>query len=116
MAFSYGLGDLKAGKLGLTVGGTLAVGREMTVIAYVASPQPGEKATLELPKGFEFLEGSSATQSVPPVERSLDGKLRPSPVTWRVRPTTAGRHLLTVTTTTGLTVSQTVTIRTKGIF
>lgn len=116
MAFSYGLGNLKGGKLGLTVGGTLAVGREMTVIAYVADPQTGEKATLGLPKGFEFLEGSLATQPVPPAERGPDGKIRPSPITWRVRPTVDGRHTLTATTTTNLSVSQPVTIRKKGIF
>ena len=87
----------------------------MTVIAYVADPQAGEKATLELPKGFEFLEGSLATQPVPPAEKA-DGKQRPSPITWRVRPTVDGRHTLTVTTTTNLSVSQPVTIRKKGIF
>jgi hypothetical protein len=116
MAFSYGLGNLKGGKLGLTVGGTLAVGREMTVIAYVADPQPGEKARLELPGGFEYLDGSFAEQPVPPAERGADGKLRPSPVTWRVRPTVDGRHTLTVRTNTNLSVSQPVTIRRKGIF
>ncbi len=116
MAFSYGLGNLKGGKLGLTVGGTLAVGREMTVVAYVAEPQPGETATLELPKGFEFVEGSLAKQPVPPAEKGADGRVRPSPVTWRVRPNIDGRHTLTVTTSTALSVSQPVTIRKKGIF
>jgi hypothetical protein len=116
MAFSYGLGNVKGGKLGLTVGGTLAVNREMTVVAYVADPQPGETATLKLPDGFDFLGGSPTTQPVPAAERGKDDKLRPSPVTWRIRPTLEGRRILTVTTSTGLSVSQPVTIRKKGIF
>ena len=116
MAFSYGLGNVKGGKLGLTIGGTLAVNREMTVIAYVADPKPGEEAILEVPKGFELLGGSTAKQAVPPAERAANGKLRPSPITWRVRPTVDGRHTLTVTTTNALSVSQQVTIRKKGIF
>jgi hypothetical protein len=116
MAFSYGLGNLKGGKVGLTVGGTLAVGRDMTVVAYVADPKPGEKATLELPKGFELLSGYAATQEVPPAEKGPNDKVRPSPITWRVRPTRDGRHTLTVTTTSNLSVSQPVTIRKEGIF
>jgi hypothetical protein len=116
MAFSYGLGSLSKGKLRLTVGGTLAVGREMTVVAYVAEPKPGEKATLKLPDGFEFLDGTPATQNVSPAEAGADGKTRPSPVTWRIRPNRAGQHLLSVTTSTGLSASQRVTILQKGIF
>jgi hypothetical protein len=116
MAFSYGLGNVKGGKLGLTVGGTLAVNREMTVVAYVADPQPGETATLQLPEGFDLLGSSPATQPVPPAEPDRDAKLRPSPVTWRIRPTLEGRRVLTVTTSTQLSVSQPVTIRKKGIF
>jgi hypothetical protein len=116
MAFSYGLGRIQGGKLGLTVGGTLAVNRDMTVIAYVADPQPDETATLKLPDGFEFRADSPATQPVPPAERGPDGKLRPSPVTWLIRPTLEGRRTLIVTTSTQLSVSQPVTIRAKGIF
>ena len=116
MAFSYGLGNLSGGKLGLTIGGTLAVNREMTVVAYVADPRPGEIATLRLPEGFDLLGGSAAAQPVPTAQRGPDGKLRPSPVTWRVRPTIDGRHILTVTTSRNLSVSQPVTIRKKGIF
>ena len=89
----------------------------MTVIAYVADPQPGETATLELPKGFELVAGSAALQKIPPAEpRGPDGKQRPSPVTWRVRPTVDGQHAITVTTSTNLSVAQRVTIRKKGIF
>jgi hypothetical protein len=62
------------------------------------------------------LGGSAASQPVPPAERAANGKLRPSPITWRVRPTVDGRHTLTVTTTNALSVSQQVTIRKKGIF
>jgi hypothetical protein len=116
MAFSYGLGKVTGGKLGLTFGGTLAVNREMTVVAYVADPKPGETATLKLPAGFEFLGGSPATQNVPAAEKGPDGKTRPSPVTWHVRPTVAGRHTISATTSTGLSVSQPVTIGKKGLF
>ncbi len=116
MAFSYGLGSLSKGKLRLTIGGTLAVGREMTVVAYVAEPKAGETATLKLPSGFEFLDGTPTTQNVPPAEKGPDGKMRPSPVTWRVRPNVAGNHILTVTTKSNLTASQRVTILQKGIF
>ena len=54
MAFSYGLGNLKGGKLGLTVGGTLAVNREMTVIAYVAlrPPQPRRNGDAQATRRF----------------------------------------------------------------
>ena len=116
MAFSYGLGNLKGGKLGITVGGTLAVNKEMTVIAYVAEPQAGETATLNLPKGFELLPGSAPTQPVPQAERGPDGKTRPSPVTWRVRPTIDGRHTISVQTNLLQPTAVQVTIRKKGIF
>jgi serine/threonine protein kinase len=116
MAFSYGLGNLKGGKVGLTVGGTLAVGRDMTVVAYVADPKPGEKATLELPKGFELLSGYLATQEVPSSVRSSEGKVRPSLITWRVRPSREGRQTLTVTTTTNLSISQPVSIARSSRF
>src|SRR5262249_34717570 len=116
MAFSYGLGNIQGGRLALTVGGTLAVNREMTVIAYVAHPEAGETATLQLPGGFDLLAGSAATQPVPSATPGPDGKARPSPVTWRIRPTRDGRHTLSVRTSTNLSVSQPVTIRKIGIF
>lgn len=116
MAFSYGLGKVSGGKLGLTVGGTFAVGREMTVVAYVAEPKVGETAELKLPPDFTLLPGLPAKQPVPAAEKGPDGKMRPSPVTWRISPTTRGVHTIEVETSTGLKATQKVTIGSKGIF
>ncbi len=118
MAFSYGLGNvsLQGGKLGITVGGTFVVNRELTVVGLVADPQPGQTAALELPPGLQFLPGTLPTQNVPAAEKDSQGKLRPSPVTWRIRAIDAGTHTLTVTTSNGLTQSRRITIKKTGIF
>ena len=78
-------GERQGGKLRLTVGGTLAVNREMTVVAYVAEPKPGEKATLQMPKGFEFLDGSRRhTKTSRRPTRQARRQTQPVPITWRV--------------------------------
>jgi hypothetical protein len=116
VGFTYGLGDLAGaeahGKLALTVGGALAVGREFTVTAYVSHPQPRQKLTLVVPEGFQITAGS-AEQVVPPLPK--DASSPNSPVTWKVRAAKAGTYTLKVQSSTGETQSKPVTIRSRGI-
>jgi hypothetical protein len=101
MAFSYGLGDVTIGKdarLGLTVGGTPVVGGELTVVALVADPLKGQPVRLDLPPGLELVGSTPASQTIQTVEPGKDGRARPAPVTWRVRPTEQGEFRLRVET------------------
>lgn len=116
MAFSCGLGNLslKGGKLGLTVGGSFVVGRELTAMALVADAKPGQRVKLELPKGLQLLSGD-IEQAVPVAELGKDGRMRPSPVTWRIRALEAGDHTISVTTD-NMQQSRRITIQKTGIF
>ena len=117
LAFSYGIGDVSIGpdaKLGVTVGGSFTVGGELTVVALVGEPRAGQAVTLTLPSGLELVQGA-ATQTLPPPEKSDDGKVRPSPVTWRVRATAQGAQTLTVESA-GVTQERQVTIRRSKLF
>jgi len=116
MGFTYGLGSVAGregkGRLALTVGGSFAPGGEMTVTAYVNNPTKGQTVKLELPDGFE-LAGGAAEQTVPPPGPAS----RNSPVTWKVKaPRKEGPYTLKVQSSNGATQSQTVKIRTQGIF
>ncbi len=114
MGFTYGLGSVTvggSGKLALTVGGRMFTGGELTVVALVADPT-AKTATLELPPGLEHIDPAKKTQ---PIEKVLrEG--RPSPVTWQVRATRDGEHLLRVTTDSGLTNQRKVKISAKSLF
>jgi hypothetical protein len=105
LAFTYGLGNVSIGdraKLGVTVGGAMLVNRELTVVALVADPQPGQTVELQLPPGLERVAGTEAAQLVPPsTEKNKAGQPRPSPVTWRVRATTEGEFRIVVETRIG---------------
>lgn len=117
LGFAYGLGKVASGegggKLGLTVGGSLTVGGEFSVTAYVTNPVPGQRLTLHLPEGLE-LKGDSAEQAVPPLPENATS--RNSPVTWKVQAVRRGQYLLKVESTTGVTQTQGVTIRQRSIF
>ena len=113
VGFSYGLGLVSSGKggaLGVTVGGSFTPGGELTVVALVSSPQPGQMLTLDLPPGFTRVEGSREQ----PVPQAMAG--RPSPVTWRIRSSATGRFELKVRSSTGTEQKRSVTIKTNTIF
>jgi hypothetical protein len=105
LAFTYGLGNVSIGpsaKLGLTVGGAMLVGSDLTVVALVADPQPGQTVELQLPPGLRLSSATPAVQTVTPSEeRNKEGRLRPSPVTWRVRPITEGSFQIAVESRSG---------------
>ncbi|MSU79221.1 MAG: hypothetical protein EXS16_14160 [Gemmataceae bacterium] len=114
MGFTYGLGSVTvggSGKLALTVGGRMFTGGELTVVALVAD-EKATTATLELPPGLEHIDPSKQTQLI---EKALrEG--RPSPVTWQVRATRDGEHLLSVTTDSDLKNQRKVKINAKSLF
>jgi hypothetical protein len=103
MAFTYGLGNVSIGptaKLGLTVGGAMLVGNDLTVVALVADPQPDQQVELTLQPGLTLAKESPIVQLVPAsVEK--DGKRLPSPVTWRVRAQREGDYTIVVETRIG---------------
>jgi hypothetical protein len=119
LGFSYGLGAIATsgaakGKLALTVGGSFRPGGEFTVTAYVSNPAPGQTLKLDLPDGFSLVD-SDPEQPVPTLPP--DAERRTSPVTWKVRSANkAGTHTLKVTSSTGLTQTQRVTIQSNRLF
>lgn len=118
MAFAYGLGSVAAGEaggaLGLSVGGSFTPGGEFTLTAEARDPRDGQTLTLELPDGFSFVAGQ-ATQPVPPLP--ANSASRTSPVTWRVKAgPREGAHTLRVRSSTGVSQTQPVRIRVRGIF
>ncbi len=117
LAFTYGLGSISesGNKLGLTVGGSTRVKGELTVVALVADLD-AKTATLKLPDGLELLKGQSLEQQLTRPRADKDGRVRPNPVTWRVRSTREGKHSVSVSTDTGLSQSRRVTITTQSLF
>jgi hypothetical protein len=115
VGFSYGLGSLESGtgQLAVTVGGTLVVNNELTVVGLVTAPKADEKLRLDLPEGLVLAGGSEKTQPVPPAQAGVN---RPSPVTWRVRASAAGTFEITVTSSTGVTQKRRITITSKSLF
>jgi len=119
IGFGYGLGDLSAqtAKIGLTVGGSFVAGGELTVVALIAEPEKGQSVTLELPAGLTLLDNYPATQKVPPATEKLpDGRLRASPVTWRLRAESTGAYPVLVRTSDGLEAARQIVIRKSSIF
>jgi hypothetical protein len=103
VAFTYGLGNVTIGsekRLGLTVGGAMLVGSELSVVALVADPQPDQEVELVLPPGLSVI--GDAKQKVRPSDaKGKDGKTLPTPVTWRVRATAEGSFNVVVQTRFG---------------
>jgi len=118
LGFTVGLGgqSVQEGVVGLSVGGSFAPGGELTVVALVGDQQPKQTITLELPKEFTFVDKSAATQEVPAGQKMADGRIRPSPVTWRIRSTVAGTFDLQARTSAGGRQRQKVNIKTGAIF
>jgi hypothetical protein len=117
VGFTYGVGNLAAtsNKLAVTVGGAMQVGGELTVVALVAD-SAAKKATLNLKEGLELIDPKKKTQDVPATRADETGQVRPSPVTWRVRASDAGRHEVSVNTDNGLSQARRVTITLKSLF
>ncbi len=111
VAFAYGLGSVSAsegGQLGLSVAGSFAPRGEFTLTAEVRSPVEGQTLTLTLPDGFDLVAGN-ATQSVP------SGAV--SAVTWKIRAgSRPGPFTLEVKSSTGVSQTQKVDIKVRGIF
>jgi hypothetical protein len=116
LAFTYGLGSVSASdQLGVTIGGATYKGGEFTVLALVKD-RDAKTATLDLPKGLELIDPNMKSQPIAPMRPGADGQLRPSPVTWRVRAASEGKHNIVVTTDNGLTHTRRVTITLKSLF
>jgi hypothetical protein len=111
LGFVYGLGDFEggSGKIGISVGGSFAVGKTFTVTALISEPKQGQTATIKLPPGFALVSGD-ATQKVPAVPAGA--KSNNSPVTWEIRATKKGKRRITVTSG-GASQSKTVNILTS---
>ncbi len=117
VGFTYGLGTVASseggGRLALTVGGQLVARGEFTLTALVQNPRPGEKLTLTLPTGFQLVEGEEI-QSVPPLP--AESTQHYSPVTWKIKAGGDGVSTLRVKSNKGAEQTQTIRIRTKGVF
>ncbi len=118
MAFTYGLGNVsigKSAKVGLTVGGAMLVGSDLTIVALVADPEPDQTIELQLPPELVLAKDTPAKQRVPPSQEvNKDGRPRPSPVTWRVQPSAEGEFNIAVETRIGgqeVTQKRRVTVR-----
>lgn len=118
LGFTIGLGghSVQEGVIGLSVGGSFMPGGELTVVALVGDPQAKQTITLELPKEFSFVDKSAATQDIPAGQKMPDGRIRPSPVTWRIRSTVAGNFDLQVRTSAGGRQRHRVNIKTGALF
>ena len=113
MSFAYGLGSVSAGEgggqLGLSVAGSFAPRGEFTLTAEVRNPVGGQTLALTLPEGFDLVTGDM-TQSVP-----VGGSA--SAVTWKVRAgPRQGAYTLGVKSSTGVSQTQKVDIKVRGIF
>jgi len=115
VAFAYGLGNVAAGEaggaLGLSVAGSFVPRGEFTLTAEVRNPLPGQTVTLTLPEGFEVVGGQSR-QNVPAAAGSTI-----SPVTWKVKAgPREGKYTLKVQSSSGVSQTQPVQIKVRGIF
>ncbi len=114
VGFEYGLWSLsrQGSRLAATVDGSFHPGGDLTVVAYVGRAgveDTDETVTLELPAGFTLIEGAE-TQPVP--KRPAGAARANLPVTWKVRAGELGKHTFTVRSSTGL--SRTVPVQIKS--
>ncbi len=120
LGFSYGLGNISAQseRIGLTFGGSFVVKGELSVVALIAEPRVGQYATIEFPQGAcTLLEGFAEKQLVPTSqEKAADGRMRASPVTWRLRANRDGSIPITVKTSDRLEATRKITIKKSSIF
>jgi hypothetical protein len=118
VGFTYGLGNVSSGEgggqLAVSLSGAVTPGGEFPVTALVSNPVAGQTVTLTLPPEFQLL-GGVAEQRVPPLPPGADNPN--SPVSWRVRAgPKEGVYTIKVQSSTGVSQSQDVRIKIKGIF
>lgn len=113
VGFTYGLGKVASGgRLLLTLDGSFKPGGEFTVTALAANPKPGETLTLIVPRGLRLSGLTPAEQPIPlPAAHR-----RASPITWKVKSTNVGEHVIRVKSSEGGEQSQKLTIRGSSIF
>ena len=103
VGFAYGLGRLSSsdptGKLALTWNGDFEVGKEFSVTAYVKDVVQSQTLTLDLPAGLECV-GGQETVLVPLPAGAKTGDT--SVITWKIKASQAGKHLVTVRSSTGI--------------
>jgi hypothetical protein len=124
VGFAYGLGNLSSregeGKLAVTVAGDFMARGEFTVAALVTNPVKGQTVTLNLPNGFDLIEGPERQDvPMPKPEKDRPGvkPVATVPVTWKVRgASNPGTYSLKVESSTGASQRQSVKILAKGIF
>jgi hypothetical protein len=109
LGFTYGLGSVDIGEtalVGLTVGGSMYKGAELTALALIADPQ-AKNIKIELPPELQLQSETPEVQPVPAPEKTKEG-IAPSPVTWRIRAASAGEYTISVVTNpgTGQSVTQ----------
>jgi hypothetical protein len=92
------------GRMTTAFGGSFEPGKSFTLTAYVDDPPENQNLTLVLPKGMKLLEGKE-TQPVPAVDN--DNR---SVVTWKCRVLATGTHALQIQSSTGVTLTKTVTV------
>jgi hypothetical protein len=112
IGFGYGHGIAAGvedeGRVVVSLGGSFEPRKLFTVTAYVETPLEGQSLTLELPPGMAAVEGK-ATQPVPqPLARGL------SVVLWKGRVMQPGQFPLKVRSSTGYTLTKTVTVTLPG--
>jgi hypothetical protein len=110
VGFTYGMGSVDIGDsalVGLTVGGSLFKGADLTVLALVADPQ-AKSIKIDLAPGLTLKDGETPEKPVPAPEKTAEG-IAPSPITWRVHAGNNGEFNISVTTNPGGTPSVTQT-------
>ena len=107
VGFAYGLGSVSgdggSGHLLVSTGGNMVSGGAFTLNALVSNPIADEQLELELPDGFQLLDGGSLKQPVPAAQ-DVAGR-RQSSVTWRIRAGREGPFTIVVKSTNGTKVS-----------
>ena len=79
----------------------LALDALREIVALVADAQPNQSVVLQLPPGLTLTQGTAEQKVLPSTEKTKDGRPLPSPVTWRVRPSSEGTFRLDVETRIG---------------
>jgi hypothetical protein len=113
VGFEYGLWNLasQGSRLALTVDGVFRPDGELTIVAYVNAGGLGgkeESVRLTLPDGFQLLSGDNPQRILPLARAAKSGN---RPITWKVRAGPTGRYKLVVETSSGLSQSVPVEIK-----
>jgi hypothetical protein len=112
VGFAYGLGGVAVeakGSLGVILDGEFEPGKTFSITAYVSNPAVGETLTLALPEGLQRIEGKQKVPVPPP------GEGKTSVITWKAKVLEPGQFPIKVKSTTGASVTKTVTISRPNI-